>query len=184
MDVRQILNASFIATSPHIGGPFWGKILGNWQLAPIVEAHSGLPMNITSGVDNSKTGVGLDRPNMVASTASVVNSNWGAGLPQYLNSAALTQNAIGTFGNLGRNAVDGPGTLEFDASLSRIFPITERWRLEARADGFNVINHTNFGTPTLTLNSSTFGRITSTQSTGPGQLGTNRILQFAMKLYF
>lgn len=184
MDVRQIFNASFVATSPHIGGPFWGKILGNWQLAPIVEAHSGLPIDITSGVDNSKTGVGLDRPNVVNPLVSVVNSNWGPNLPQYLNAAPLTQNAIGTFGDLGRNAVDGPGTLEFDASLSRIFQIKERWRLEARADGFNVINHTNFGNPSTALNSSTFGRITSTQSTGPGQLGTNRILQFAMKLYF
>ncbi|HWF47198.1 MAG TPA: TonB-dependent receptor [Bryobacteraceae bacterium] len=184
MDVRQILNASFVAISPHIGGPFWGKILGNWQLAPIVEAHSGLPINITSGVDNSKTGVGLDRPNVVNPGVSVVNSNWGPNLPQYLDPAALAQNATGTFGDLGRNAVDGPGTLEFDASLSRIFQINERWRLEARCDGFNVINHTNFGNPTLGLNSSTFGRITSTQSTGPGQLGTNRILQFAMKLYF
>jgi hypothetical protein len=105
-------------------------------------------------------------------------------LPQYLNPAALAENGTGTFGDLGRNAVDGPGTLEFDASASRIFSITERWKLEARAEGFNVINHTNFGTPTLGLNSSTFGRITSTQSTGPGQLGTNRILQFALKLHF
>lgn len=184
MDVRQIFNASFVATSPHMGGAFWGKILGNWQLAPIVEAHSGLPINITSGVDNSKTGVGLDRPNVVNPSVSVVNSNWGPNLPQYLNPAALSQNATGTFGDLGRNAVDGPGTLEVDASLSRIFAIRERWRLEARADGFNVINHTNLGTPTLGLSSTTFGRITSTQSTGPGQLGTNRILQFAMKLYF
>ncbi len=183
-DVRQIFNASFVAVSPHVGGAFWGKILGNWQIAPIIQAHSGLPINITSGQDNSKTGVGLDRPNLVSPGVSVVNSNWGPGLPQYLNPAALVENATGTFGDLGRNAVDGPGTFEFDASASRIFSITERWKLEARAEGFNVINHTNFGNPTLGLNSSTFGRITSTQSTGPGQLGTNRILQFALKLHF
>ena len=181
-DVRHIFNASFVGISPHIGGAFWGKVLGNWQIAPIISAHSGLPLNITSGVDNSKTGVGLDRPNQVA--AGVVNSNWGGGLPQYLTAASLAQNPIGTFGNLGRNAIDGPGTLQFDASLSRIFSFTERFHLEARAEGFNVINHTNFGNPTLALNSSTFGRITGTQSTGPGQLGTNRILQFALKLHF
>ena len=135
-------------------------------------------------MDNSKTGVGLDRPNVVSPGIPVVNANWGPNLPQYLNPAALTPNPTGTFGDLGRNAVDGPGTLEFDASLSRIFAFRERWRLEARCDGFNVINHTNFANPTLALNSSTYGRITGTQSTGPGQLGTNRILQFAMKLYF
>ncbi len=181
-DVRQIFNVSFVGTSPHIGGPLWGKILGNWQFAPIIQAHTGLPLNITSGQDNSRTGVGFDRPNQVLLNA--YNAAWGPGLPQYLNGAAFVQNAIGTFGNVGRNSVYGPGTFEFDASLSRIFQMNERWRLEARADGFNVINHTNFGNPNTTLNSSTFGRITSTQSTGPGQLGTNRILQFAMKLYF
>ncbi|MBV8895909.1 MAG: TonB-dependent receptor [Acidobacteriaceae bacterium] len=181
-DVRHIFNASFVGTSPAIGGAFWGRILGNWQLAPIIQAHSGLPINITSGVDNSKTGVGLDRPEYIG--GSLVNANWGPNLPQYLNPAALVQNAIGTFGDLGRNTVDGPGTFEFDASLSRIFALTERWRLEARAEGFNVINHTNFGNPTTALNSSSFGRITTTQSVGPGQLGTNRILQFALKLHF
>ncbi len=183
MDVRHIFNASFIGTSPHVGGPFWSKIIGNWELAPIIQAHTGLPFNITSGQDNSKTGVGLDRPNYIG--GNVVNTNWGPGLPQYLNPAALAENATGTFGNLGRNVAYGPGTFEFDASLSRIFAITERWRLEARAEGFNIINHTNFGNPSTNLNSSTtYGQITTTQSTGPGQLGTNRILQFALKLHF
>jgi hypothetical protein len=182
-DVRHIFNLSFVAISPHVGGPFWGKILGNWQFAPILEAHSGLPFNITSGIDNSKTGVGLDRPNYIG--GSLVNSDWGPSLPVYLNALAFSQNATGTFGDLGRNAVYGPGTLEFDASLSRIFAFAERWKLEARCDGFNVINHTNFANPSSTaLNSSTFGQITATQSVGPGQLGTNRIIQFAMKLSF
>ncbi len=185
MDVRNNFNMSFVGATPRIGGPFWSKIIGNWQFAPVIQAHSGLPINITSGVDNSKTGVGLDRPNYNYAGGNLVNANWGPGLPQYLNPAALFQNAVGTFGDLGRNAVTGPGTFEFDASLSRIFAITERWRLEARAEGFNVINHTNFGNPSLNFNnSSTFGQITSTQSTGPGQLGTNRILQFALKLHF
>ncbi|MDQ2777169.1 MAG: TonB-dependent receptor [Acidobacteriota bacterium] len=182
MDVRHIFNASFVGTSPHIGGPFWSKLLGNWEFAPIIQAHTGLPINITSGLDNSKTGVGLDRPNYIG--GNIVNSNRGPGLPQYLNPAALSENPTGTFGNLGRNAVTGPGTFEFDASFSRMFAVRERWRLEARAEGFNIINHTNFGNPNTNLNSSTYGQITSTQSSGPGQLGTNRILQFALKLHF
>ncbi len=181
-DVRQIFNMSFVGVSPHIGGAFWGKVLGNWEFAPIIEAHSGLPLNITTGSDNSQTGVNLDRPDQVA--PAVVNANWGPNLPQYFDKSALAPNATGTFGNLGRNAVDGPGTFEFDLALSRIFSFTERWKLEARAEAFNVINHTNFGNPSTGLNSSTFGRISSTQSTGPGQLGANRILQFALKLHF
>ncbi len=61
-------------------------------------------------IDNSKTGVGFDRPNYVGGT--IVNSNWGSGLPQYLNPAALAENPTGPFGDLGRNAVYGPGTFE------------------------------------------------------------------------
>ncbi len=183
-DVRHIFNASFVGTSPHVGGAFWGHILGNWQIAPIIQAHTGLPLNITSGQDNSKTGLSplQDRPNQVLLDA--YNSSWGPNLPQYLNGSAFVENATGTFGNVGRNSVYTPGTFEFDASVSRIFAITERWRLEARAEGFNIINHTNFGAPSGNLSSSSFGRITGTQSTGPGQLGTNRIIQLALKLHF
>jgi len=132
-DVRHIFNASFVGASPHVGGAFWGRILGNWQFAPIIQAHTGLPLNITSGEDNSKTGLSplQDRPNQVLLDA--YNADWGPNLPQYLNGAAFTENAIGTYGNVGRNSVYTPGTFEFDAAVSRIFAITERWRLEARA---------------------------------------------------
>ena len=84
----------------------------------------------------------------------------------------------------------GPGSIQFDASLSRIFGIHEAIKLEARAEAFNIINHTNFvaaatgtGIPGLStsgiqlnLNSSNFGQITTA--------GDPRILQFALKLYF
>ncbi len=181
-DVRHIFNASFVGISPHIGGALWGKILGNWQFAPIIQAHTGLPFDITTGQDNSKTGVGRDRPVQVL--PDIYSSNWGSSLPQYLNGAAFVPNATGTFGNVAHNVAVGPGTFEFDASLSRIFAITERWRLEARAEGFNVLNHTNFAAPNSNLSSSTYGQITATQSSGPGQQGTNRIIQFALKLHF
>jgi hypothetical protein len=182
-DVRQIFNASFVGTTPHIGGAFWGKILGNWQFAPIIQAHTGLPFTVTSGKDNSETGVGLDRPNQVLSDA--YTTSWGPGIPLFLNPNAFAQNAIGTFGDVGRNSLFGPGTFEFDAALSRIFNFTERYRLELRGEAFNVINHTNFGSPSANLNSSsTFGQITSIQNSGPQGQGLYRILQLAAKLYF
>ena len=63
---------------------------------------------------------------------------------QFLNPAAFAPNPLGTFGNLGRNAVRGPNTVNFDVALSRMFKLTERFSLQARADAFNVFNHTNF----------------------------------------
>jgi hypothetical protein len=84
----------------------------------------------------------------------------------------------------------GPGQIQFDASLSRIFGIHEAIRLEVRGEAFNIINHTNFvaaatgtGIPgistsgiALGINSKTFGQITTA--------GDPRIFQFALKLYF
>ena len=129
----------------------------------------------------------FDRPNVVSS--NIYQSSWGPTL-QYLNPAAFTQNAPGTFGSLGRNVARTPGLLSFDASVDRIFALRERFKLDVRADAFNVINHTNFASPSQTgiqipgiatgvsaaLNATTFGRITSA--------GDPRILQFSMKLLF
>jgi hypothetical protein len=80
--------------------------------------------------------------------------------------------------------------LQFDLALSRIFPIHESFRLEVRAEAFNVINHTNFVAPatgTGIPGISTGGISLSTSSSNFGQItnaGDPRILQFAMKLYF
>ncbi len=173
-DFRDVFNATSVITTPGLGNAFTRKLTGNWQLAPLIRAFSGAPLNILTGTDNSRTGVNLDRPNLVSGT-SVYTSSWGPGL-QMINPAAFTPNAVGTFGSLGRDAVRGPAQFDFDASLSRLFAFRENVRLEARGEAFNVINHTNFGNPTTTLSSSTFGRILSANDP--------RIFQFAMKLIF
>jgi hypothetical protein len=183
-DIRQQLNASIVALSPFKGAGWKSRLLGNWQIAPLVRMATGVPINVTSGKDNSLTGEGLDRPD-VAPGVPLYMSSWGPSL-QYLNPAAFTQNATGTFGNLGRDLLRYPGTIVFDVALSRVFALAERFRLEGRAEAFNVINHANFAaysTSNFTysglsgaINSATFGRITSA--------GDPRILQFALKLHF
>jgi hypothetical protein len=187
-DVRQIFNASVVATSPVKGKTWAGRLLGSWQIAPMIRyVPTGTPISngagsILSGRDNSLTGEGNDRPNVVPGV-NPYNADWGPNL-YYLNRNAFTQNATGTFGNLGRNVIRYPGAFNFDTSLSRVFHFTERVRLEARAEAFNIINHTNFtayannayGGLTATLSSGTFGQITSA--------GDPRILQFALKMHF
>jgi hypothetical protein len=182
-DVRQSTNTSLIVVSPVKGNGFADRVLRNWQIAPIVTIHSGLPLNVTDGVDISQTGIGLDRPNLILPNTSPSSSN-----PlNFINRAAFQTQAAGTFGNLGRDVVSGPGTVNFDFSLSRTFRLRERWQLEGRAEAFNVINHPNFvgANPTLypaqtalttTLSSSTFGQIQNANDP--------RILQFALKLHF
>ena len=157
-----------------------------------MRATSGQPLNITTGTDNSLTGLGNDRPDQVLSNVFATNQGCKtAPCVQYLNPAAFVANPLGTYGNLGRNAVRGPGFFGLDLSLMRTFKINERFALQARAEAFNILNHTNFvgnivpagqeagasyGTLSQGLNASTFGQITGAFDP--------RILQFALKMTF
>src|SRR5262249_14892368 len=194
-DVRHIFNTSAVAVSSVKGGnPWLGRLLSNWQIAPIVRVTSGRRFNVTSGSDNSRTGLNNDRPIVIAADAYASTSVCPLATTscvKYLSpvNVALAQNPVGTFGNLGRNALQGPGSVSVDMTLSRRFPIRERFVLEARFEAFNVINHANFDNPTTALNSANFGLITATAQ-APGaslllpSIGDPRILQFALKLHF
>ena len=183
-DFRHVFNATAVAISP-MGHSLLGRIAGNWELAPLIRATSGAPLTINSGKDNSLTAMNpvTDRPNLILPNA-VYNSTIGPSL-QWLNPAAFATNPTGTYGNLGRDSLRGPGTFNFDVSLSRRFKLQEKFTLQARAEAFNVINHTNLGFGTsgagtvgasMNITSATFGALTAAADP--------RILQFALKLLF
>ncbi len=187
-DFRHIFNTTLVASS-HISSlhGLTAALVNNWQIAPLVRITSGAPLNITSGTDNSLTGQGLDRPNLVPGVPVYTHqkiTQSATGNRFYFNRAAFTQNAPGTFGNLGRNAFRGPKFFEVDASLNRTFPFRERLALNVRLEAFNVLNHPNFtnnsasgaGAFTTGLNSATFGSITGAADP--------RIFQAAAKITF
>ena len=80
------------------------------------------------------------------------------------------------YGNLGRNAIYGPGAVNWNVSAFKDFRLMERTHLEFRTDFFNIFNEVNIGNPNTTLTSANFGRITSAE--------VPRILQFCLKLLF
>ena len=171
-DLRHIFNLSIVATSPVLKINPWARaIMSNWQIAPIVSAHTGNPFTPLAGADNSMTGVGLDRPNAVGNpyernTATLL----------WLNPTAFTPNPIGTFGNAGTYSLSGPRYFNIDLAISRSFVIRESQRLEVRFEAFNSTNHTHLAVPVSSENNARFGQITSA--------GDPRILQFAMKYHF
>jgi len=198
-DVRYNFNASFVAISSlHSGSKAMNSILSDWQLSPLFTARTGQPLTVTTGTDNSRTasdtgGNPVDRPNQVLANYKATNPVCSSQsiCVQYINPAAFVANPIGTYGDVGRNALRGPGYFGFDVSLSRSFKIKERYSLQVRAEAFNILNHTDFvggfapagqpagasyGTLSTALNSSTFGQITGAYDP--------RILQFAMKFAF
>jgi hypothetical protein len=177
-DLRHIFNGTVVATSPVRGSGFASHLLGNWRLAPLVSITSGTPFNITTGKNNSLTGEGLDRPNLVPGVTIFTSGPCASKVNcvNYLDPVAFETNLSGTFGTLARDAFYGPGSVHFDVALSRLFKLTERFNLEARFEAFNVINYANFNNPTTGMTSSNFGLITGA--------GDPRILQFALKLHF
>jgi len=192
-DTRHIFNLSMVATSSwKTSNHFLNALVNDWELAPLFHASSGQPLNVTVGKDNSLTGLNNDRPNQLLPDAYASSSTVCPSKPfcvPWLNPAAFAPNPLGTFGNLGHNAVRGPDTVNLDVSLSRSFKLRERLNLQARADFFNVLNHTNFagaispaglvsGFSTLSTNlsSASFGQVQSAFDP--------RIIQFSMKIRF
>ena len=178
-DRRGIFNTSIVATS-NFGLSGWKAwLVNNWQLAPIIRATSGAPFTVTTGLDNSMTALGTDRPNWNGGDIHidkhpVSNTNLN---PNTLDVTKFTANPVGTYGNSPRNAFTGPKYFNIDAALSRSFPLYERLALQLRLESFNVFNHPNFGNPSSNINSPTsFGRITSAQAP--------RIFQVAGKVTF
>jgi hypothetical protein len=106
---------------------------------------------------------------------------------QYFNPAAFAKPAAGTFGNLGRDVLFGPGFGSVDFSVFKKIPITERIAGQFRVEIFNLLNRTNWANPTTTLTSATFGELTQTKngSSAPGLgFGEPRNIQLALKITF
>ena len=168
-DRRHIFNTSLVASSPGLGQGIVKGLTRDWQVAPIISLYTGQPLNVTDGTDVSLTGEALDRPNVVGGITTLTHT-----LTQWFNPAAFAGScalaawannpscqAPGTFGNEGRDVVHGPGTIQWDMAISRLFPIRESVKLEIRGDFFNIMNHANWNNPSTALNSSTFGQVTA-----------------------
>jgi hypothetical protein len=185
-DVSHRLSASYSYALPfgkgrqYLADDGWlSTVLSGWETFGIVTLQSGRPFTVAllSEIDNSGTGRSIlgfganDRPNLIGNPEL---SN--ATTLQWFNTAAFAFSAPGTFGNAGRNILEGPGFQNVNASLVKNTALTERVNLQFRAEIFNLFNHPNFNLPDNFLGSPTFGRITSARDP--------RHIQFGLKLLF
>jgi hypothetical protein len=158
--------------------PFWRngvnwyqKALGGWQLSGITTLNTGLPLNLGINGDRAGTGLGNQRPDAIG--------NWqqdGGQRTRWFNPAAFALPSVGTFGNLGRNIVRGPGTNNWDASLQKNFRVTERANVQFRAEFFNAPHHFSWLGVGTVLGAGNFGQITSAMDP--------RSLQFGLRVDF
>src|SRR5262249_38092090 len=146
----------------NIANPVLNAIAGGWQVGGILTSQTGFPITVTiGGLDQSKTGGGFDRP--LATGISPYLSDHDTF--RYYNLAAFTVQPAGTFGNVGRNTVIGPGIFNFDASMLKDFKFTEHRYLQFRWELFNALNHPNWSNPNVNANDKiNFGAITGTRT--------------------
>src|SRR5688500_16364777 len=171
-DRRHIFALSGTVMSPEFASTALRMLASNWRLSGAFRAMSGAPLNVSTGADRALTGnPGLQRADQV------LDDPYGARtLNQWFNSLAFAQPALGTFGNAGRNAYEGPGSRNVDLSLVRSFRFANTHRIEARIEAFNAFNWFRWGNPVTNLSNQNFGRILSALDP--------RIMQFAMKYQF
>jgi Carboxypeptidase regulatory-like domain/TonB-dependent Receptor Plug Domain len=162
------------------------KFVSGWQLNGIGTFLSGFPFTPLVGSNRSGDGDtrNPDRPSLSTTfTGPIVTENPN----QWFNPKAFTPPVPGTYGNLGRGTLTGPGLADFDLSLFKNTAITEKTNLQFRAEFFNILNRSNFGPPNTTIFSVTPGAppaispsagVISTTATFPRQI------QLGLKLIF
>jgi hypothetical protein len=196
-DIRNHFAAFFGYTIP---APAFGPkaLTHGWEVNGIAKFQGGQPLNVLTGSDNSGTAENEDRANI---TGPALNSNRSVQktangiVAQYLNQNSFAVPTSGSYGNLGRNQVYGPGFEDVDLSLLKNFPIyKERVHGQFRVEMFNVLDHTNLaspaysGSPSIGGNGPLFGASTETIGVSYGAPGIGSgepyNTQLALKIIF
>jgi hypothetical protein len=226
-DVRHTFNLSLLYAIPGSGA-----LAGGWTVGAIANARSGLPVPVLVGRSDIVyvDAAGIVWANAAAGRTAVINTPGGGasrntrrpdvvpgvdpfvkdGGLLFLNPAAFATPQPGTFGNLERNSIHGPGVRQIDVVVVKRIGLGNGPNLELRAEVFNLFNTDNFANPVGTLPNAiptgaagttpaantvqpgqpytstaagTFGRLNQTVGTTVG-LGTNRQVQFAFRLNF
>ena len=183
-DRTHIFISNFIYSIPlfrHNSSALVRSALGGWEVSGIATIESGLPINLSAdtGVSGFLGNGASSRPDLVGKI-SYPNTVLTTGNQkiQYFDPTAFATPAKGTWGNLGHNALRGPGRDNWDLSVFKSFTFSEARgsRFELRLETFNTWNHTQFQNVDLSKNDSRFGQFTSAYNA--------RILQLGGKIYF
>jgi hypothetical protein len=180
-DTRQRIVISGVYALPFKGNRF----KEGWEISLIEQAQAGNPLNFHTS-NAALTGSANLRPNVTATpvTGFTPATNGSASTITYIQNPSVFVNPGNVFGNLGRNAVRGPGFFNLDFSVAKNTRITEKVKLQAKVDAFDLLNQVNWANPGLTVGSSTLGLITGGTRFPAGDFGTSRQIQVSMKLLF
>ena len=183
LNVPLVSVSHWAYTTPGLNGKnvYLRTIAGAWEVSGIWTFQSGFPLTINGGDgnNNSESQQYGDRANYVPGQPFEVHrgikANW---LNQYFNRLAFVPNPPGTFGNTGKNILQGPGMNTADIALMKNWDFHGENNIQFRWEMYNAFNHPNFGKPDTTPTDPNFGQITGLGPIAP------RVLQAAIKVSF
>ena len=185
-DARNRLVISYIYELPVGKGKHYmntggvaNAVLGGWQVSGITSFQSGFPFGVTASGSYSNAGSASPRPDRTCF------GNGAKTLSAWFDTSCFTTAALQAdllagnyrYGNSGRNILSGPGLQDWDFAALKHFQLSERFKLEFRAELFNMWNTPNFAYPHTNVDAASFGVISNTN-------GAAREVQFGMKLSF
>jgi hypothetical protein len=184
-DARHRFVTSYIYQLPFGKGRKWlsstpvlsNFLFGGWQVAGVLTLMSGMPISALESSNRSNTDSGAHRPDRIC------DGNLGDArtLGRWFDTGCYALQPMYQHGNAARNTIEGPGLANMDLNASKEFAIRENKRLQFRAEMFNLTNSPHFGKPNTTLQSATFGAVTSLAR---GGTANTRIVQLGLKLSF
>ncbi len=176
----HVFSANFVYDTPffrHAARQWVRTVAGGWQFSGYITAETGLPLQVDLGGPAAYNGLPNWTDNNQRPGGNRPNVNGPVTYPHtvnaWFNPSVFSAPAVGQWGNLGFNALKGPGRHNWNLSLFKSFVFSEKRgsKLEFRAESFNIFNHTQFQNVSGTMNNSNFGQVTSAFDPRVFQLG-------------
>jgi hypothetical protein len=183
-DRRNTFRWAWVYEAPKLGAMngVVKTLLSGWQVNGIFSAYSGTPFTVTS----ANTSLNAPGNTQTADQVKTDVAKFGAiglGAP-YFDPTAFAPVTGVRFGNTGRNILRGPGVINLDAGLFRNFSFAERWKMQFRAEAFNVTNTPKFGNPNSNVSAAGFMTVTSALTTSGSVEGGERTIRFSLRFSF
>lgn len=175
LDLPFGINHRFLGTA----NPVVNRIVGGWSVNGITILQSGYPLALTTSTNQTDSQGGGSRPNVVTGQAKGISGAAQNRLSKWFNTGAFVSPPAFSFGNESRtdSSLKDDGIANWDFTLDKMTPISERVNFEFKTEVFNLFNRVQFGDPGTSVGSSTYGIVSS-------QLGNPRLIQFSGRFNF
>jgi hypothetical protein len=148
--------------------PFANTFLGGWKVGALETYESGPVFTVISAVNATNAfSAGSQRPNILRDASLPADQR---SVARWFDTSAFAAPAPFTFGNSPRSGLRGAPILSTDATLEKRFSLTERYKLDVRAEAYNLLNHTMFNVPGFTFGAAGFGAVSTARSPRTVQL--------------